>query len=334
MSDLSKKKTDRLREKTPTKKDKAADKKKPENLNKEGDRSKEREKSEEDRKRGREKAYAAERAAAQNSDATRKKNRDKRDKPSPSASPSDGIAVEETEDKPPSLKTSKSQRALKDKNRNESEDVIEDKVVKAKSPSSKTISKSPPKVATGIAEEVDNSKTSKSPKSTSPPKSMPLEDPNPPLGRGVTLRTNLQKFYNQDYNPAVIIPLFYEIVEEFYEDSGALEAKSEEHITLQLSLELARDFTYHKERKLKPKEKLWTALTSAVDKNDDTPGQNWKKQIRTVQEAEYMFHVAPSNKSFEAQAGFDVVWFFNKKYTLYLQAKLGSKKKPAKITYK
>ncbi|KAF8179689.1 hypothetical protein K438DRAFT_1768726 [Mycena galopus ATCC 62051] len=43
-----------------------------------------------------------------------------------------------------------------------------------------------------------------------------------------------------------------------------------------------------------------------------------------------LYAAAPSNRSVEAKAGFDVVWFFNKEYTLYLQ---GSSKKPAKFTF-
>ncbi|KAJ7616089.1 hypothetical protein FB45DRAFT_935260 [Roridomyces roridus] len=130
------------------------------------------------------------------------------------------------------------------------------------------------------------------------------------------------------YNPKELIPLYYQIVWRFYEESNAMVAKNEEHITLQLSLELAKD--YSKRRVLawlqKPPFPLWTGLSSKGDTVETHAGdRNWQKEILKIEGESagngHGFHVAPSNKSFESRAGFDVVWMFDK-HTYYLQAKV------------
>ncbi|KAJ7479146.1 hypothetical protein FB451DRAFT_1450980 [Mycena latifolia] len=108
----------------------------------------------------------------------------------------------------------------------------------------------------------------------------------------------------------------YALVLDFYQQAGATRAMDEEHITLQISLELARDFKFWTDPDGEQDLVLWTKLSGADDLGErDT----WKKQIIKLQKEQHLVHIAPSNKSFEKFAGFDMVWFLNKKYTIYLQ---------------
>ncbi|KAJ7780006.1 hypothetical protein B0H16DRAFT_1683207 [Mycena metata] len=162
--------------------------------------------------------------------------------------------------------------------------------------------------------------------------------------RAQSLRTNVLYYVTvepyvaakADSVASVIIPLYYNIVHQFYADAGAEKGKDEEHITLQLSLELAKDFRRRPEYEKNGNRALWTALSGAL-KDPGAPQEVWQDNIRDIQEAKYTLHIAPSNKYFEWQAGFDVVWFFSDPndhhWTYFLQAKLQSEKKPANFSY-
>ncbi|KAJ7479145.1 hypothetical protein FB451DRAFT_1365675 [Mycena latifolia] len=134
--------------------------------------------------------------------------------------------------------------------------------------------------------------------------------------RGFTKRENLLASHGDVYDPAKTILACYGFIVDFYEQAGVTDAMDEEHITIQMSLELARDFTLWRDPDQKKKLKLWTRLSGA---DDLAVGDAWKQQIGKLQNKGHAVHIAPSNKTFEKRAGFDFVWFLSEKYTIYLQ---------------